>query len=166
MLVGQSLFQSVLTRLDEEGREEAEGPVSPAFRQQGLKTGFVVATAGMDATEPGQAAESAYLDLLAEIAPPDPLPAGEPEAAEPAEEPVEEPVPPHLLRLTEAEIAEDLGLGPTDSAETLAERRRRFAKDNHPDRVPEALRDNATLRMKTANLLIDRAIKDLYWRSS
>ena len=162
MLVGQSLFQSVLTRLDEEGREEAEGPVSPAFRQPGLKTGFVVATAGMDAAEPGHSAGSAYLDLLAEIGPPDPLPAGEPEAAEPAEE----PVPPHLLRLTEAEIAEDLGLGPAHSAETLAERRRRFAKDNHPDRVPEALRDNATLRMKTANLLIDRAIKDLYWRSS
>lgn len=164
MLVGQSLFQSVLTRLDEEGKQDEDETYQPAFRQAGLKTAFVAATteADTDSEATGHAARDAYLDLLADI----PEPETEPRGEQVTEQPVEEPTPPHLLRLAEAEIAEELAVSETDTAETLAEKRRRFAKDNHPDRVPEALRDHATLRMKTANLLIDRAMKDLYWRSS
>ncbi|CCF20223.1 conserved protein of unknown function [Pseudorhizobium banfieldiae] len=164
MLVGQSLFQSVLTRLDEEGKQDEDGTDQPTFRQAGLKTAFVAATteADTDSEATGHAARDAYLDLLEDIPEPETEPMGE----QVTEQPPEEPTPPHLLRLAEAEIAEELAVSQTDTAETLAEKRRRFAKDNHPDRVPEALRDNATLRMKTANLLIDRAIKDLYWRSS
>ena len=164
MLVGQSLFQSVLTRLDEEGKQDEDETYQPAFRQAGLKTAFVAASteADTDSEATGHAARDAYLDLLADI----PEPETEPRGEQVTEQPVEEPTPPHLLRLAEAEIAEELAVSETDTAETLAEKRRRFAKDNHPDRVPEALRDNATLRMKTANLLIDRAMKDLYWRSS
>lgn len=164
MLVGQSLFQSVLTRLDEEGKQDEDGMDQPAFRQSGLKTAFVAATteADTDSEATGHAARDAYLDLLEDIPEPEAEPMGEEETVQPAVK----PTPPHLLRLAESEIAEELAVSQTDTAETLAEKRRRFAKDNHPDRVPEALRDNATLRMKTANLLIDRAIKDLYWRSS
>nr|CAD6601736.1 molecular chaperone DnaJ [Rhizobium sp. Khangiran2] len=163
MLLGQSLFQSVLTRLDEEGKQDEDGTDQPAF-QAGLKTAFVAATteADTDSEATGHAARDAYLDLLADI----PEPEAEPRGEEETEQPDEEPTPPHLLRLAESEIAEELAVSQTDTVETLAEKRRRFAKDNHPDRVPEALRDHATLRMKTANLLIDRAIKDLYWRSS
>ena len=148
MLFGQSVFQSVLTRLDEEKQEDEPQAEAAVFRLSGLNAGFVAAT---EETAPfgSSGAGDAYLEMLADKPPP--------------EEPT---VPEHLLRVGEAEIAEDLALGPDETAETLAEKRRRFAKDNHPDRVPEAFRDNATLRMKTANILIDRAIRDLYWRSS
>ena len=164
MLFGQSVFQSVLSRLNEEENAlEAEADTQ-AFRVSGLNTSFVAETA---AGHPGNAAD-AYLDVQADgTLPASDTPAVAADEAAPPPEPAEDPViPAHLLRLSEAEIAEDLALGPEDTAEMLAEKRRRFAKDNHPDRIAAAFRENATLRMKTANLLVDRAIKDLYWRSS
>lgn len=162
MLFGQSVFQSVLTRLNEEDAAKAEADPQ-AFRVSGLNTSFVVETA----TGSPASAAGAYFDVQADSAPLEPAATEVADAPAPEPEPPEEPViPAHLLRLTEAEIAEDLAIGPEDSAETLAEKRRRFAKDNHPDTIAAAYRDNATLRMMTANLLIDRAIKDLYWRSS
>ncbi|MCJ8519501.1 hypothetical protein ABID21_002271 [Pseudorhizobium tarimense] len=158
MLLGQSVFQSVLTRLDEEKQEDEPPAEGAVFRVPGLTSGFVAATKETVAFGSSGAGD-AYLEMLADKPPPEPDP--------PAEAPRKEPfVPEHLLRISDAEIAEDLALTPDETAETLAEKRRRFAKDNHPDRVPEALRDNATLRMKTANILIDRAIRDLYWCSS
>jgi len=158
MLFGQSVFQSVLTRLHEEEKQEEAGPASSPFRVAGLNTSFVAATVDAPSTV-GPAGASAYLDYLAG-------PGELPSSKEEDQLRAAEPVPEHLLRLSAEEIAADLGITPDDTAETLAEKRRRFAKENHPDLVPAALRDNATLRMKTANLLIDRAIKDLYWRSS
>lgn len=155
MLFGQSVFQSVLTRLsEEEKREDAEAAPS-AFRVAGLDAGFVAATVDAPSTVES-AGTSAYFDFLAD-----------PEDLPPAPKP-EEPAPmhDHLLRVSEEEVAAELAIMPADTAEALADKRRRFAKDNHPDRVPAALRDSATSRMKMANLLIDRAIKDLYLRSS
>ena len=73
-------------------------------------------------------------------------------------------IPPHLLRVTQEEIAEELAITAGDTEATLAEKRRRFAKANHPDGVAPEFRDNADIRMKTANLLIDTAIKGLSWR--
>ena len=108
MLVGQSLFQSVLTRLDEEGKQDEDETYQPAFRQAGLKTAFVAATteADTDSEATGHAARDAYLDLLADI----PEPETEPRGEQVTEQPVEEPTPPHLLRLAEAEIAEELAV--------------------------------------------------------
>lgn len=161
MLFGQSVFQSVLTRLNEE-EDAAEAEADPqAFRVSGLNTSFVAETS---AGSPASAAD-AYFDVQADSAPSKPE-AAEVVSAQAPEPPEEAVIPAHLLRLSEAEIAEDLGIAPEDTAETLAEKRRRFAKDNHPDTIAVAFRDNATLRMMTANLLVDRAIKDLYWRSS
>jgi hypothetical protein len=159
MLFGQSVFQSVLTRLDEEAKEEDTSVGASGFRVTGLNSGFVSATE--DATGFGHVGVSeAYMGLLGDAPPP-------PQPEPPIDAPPEEPqIPEQLLRLSEADIAADLALSPDETAETLAEKRRRFAKDNHPDLVPEIFRDNATLRMKTANGLIDRALGDLYWRSS
>ncbi len=67
----------------------------------------------------------------------------------------------HLLRLSEAEIAEELAISLDDTEATLTEKRRRFARHNHPDGAPPRWRDNATIRMKTANLMIDAAINRL-----
>lgn len=157
MLFGRSVFQTVLTRLEEESGEEPATESGPAFRVAGLNASFVAATPEVS---PGASASvaGAYLDVLAEPPVPQPEVAAEPDIA-----PV---IPPHLLRLSEREIAEDLAITAADTAETLAERRRRFARENHPDGVAAPFRDNATQRMKIANLLIDQAIRELYWRSS
>ena len=55
----------------------------------------------------------------------------------------------------------ELAIHETDTAATLAEKRRAFARLNHPDGVKPEFRHNATLRMTAANLLIDQAIRML-----
>ncbi|MNL55295.1 hypothetical protein D3C87_1786950 [compost metagenome] len=82
----------------------------------------------------------------------------EPEASVP--EPDPEP-PAHLTRLSPDEIAADLGLKSNDTLPVLAEKRRAFARLNHPDGVNPAFRDMATTRMKLANLMVDEAIRRL-----
>jgi hypothetical protein len=165
MLFGQSVFQSVLTRLREEETDEEEADATGAdFRIRGLGAGFVART-----EEPAVASEAnieAYFAYLPDEPPEQP----EAEDAAPAEINADElpiehaPVPEHLLRLTEAEIAEDLAISGDDTEAALADKRRQFAKANHPDLVAAQFRDNATIRMTIANQLIDRAIKGLFWR--
>lgn len=146
MLFGRSVFQSILTRLDAEEPEETPEPSAPAYRIAGLGAGFVVETHGAAPADTAQAPDLlAKFDLPPEAEPPPPP--GPPE------------MPPHLARLSEAEVAEDLALTPADSAEDLAERRRRFARLNHPDLVHPAFREEATHRMMLANMLIDRALR-------
>ncbi len=167
MLLGQSIFQSVLTRLKEEQGQDEETPAEGAdYRIRGLGAGFLTPDGRPEATE---ADVGSYFDYLAD------WPAMEKDAdahhtKNSADAAVPEPrdeapvMPAHLERLTEEEIAQDLNLSPKDDEAALAEKRRQFAKLNHPDRVEPQFRDNATVRMKTANLLIDRAISSLYWR--
>jgi len=165
MLFGQSVFQSVLERLKaEEGEEDDEAGDQPAaYRVRGFATGLAfdvmegVSAAG--AQKPGQA----YFDNLEFEAPlpaPD-APVAEPEP-EPAPEPEPEPVmPEHLSRTAPADIAAELAISSTDTVQSLGEKRRAFAKANHPDRVLPKFRDNATRRMTLANLLIDEAVRRL-----
>jgi hypothetical protein len=157
MLFGQSVFQSVVTRLKEESDEVLEEEPVVGFRIHGLATGFVAET-GDEMFAAGTSTE-AYFDFLPEIR------AFEPERPAPEPEPPPAPViPKHLLRLTNEEIAEELAISQNDTEAMLNEKRRKFAKANHPDGVPEEFRDNATRRMQIANLLIDTAIKTLFWR--
>ncbi|CAN7524638.1 hypothetical protein LJR030_005373 [Rhizobium sp. LjRoot30] len=145
MLFGQSLFQSVLERLEQEkSEEEEEAPAASAYRVRGFSTGFVAATT--EGAIGSLHAERSYLDVLEGMEPP------------PEVEPV---MPEHLLRLSPEEIAEDLALSPADGVSRLNEKRRLFAKTNHPDGVPEKFRDNATIRMTIANLMIDEALRRL-----
>ncbi|MFD1745799.1 hypothetical protein ACFSE1_10040 [Rhizobium helianthi] len=146
MLFGRSVFQSILTRLDGE-EEEAEPAAPQSFRVSGLTSGFVAETTPTAAALPQ--ADLAYFDVLE-------FPAPEPEPPVLAPEPPA--MPDHLLRLTEAEIAEDLCLAKEDTPDLLQEKRRNFAKLNHPDRIHPNFRAEATTRMTIANMLIDRAI--------
>ena len=58
-------------------------------------------------------------------------------------------------------VRQELALsGPLSSAELHAARRR-FMWDNHPDRRPDWPRDLANRRVALANMLIDRALRDL-----
>lgn len=62
-------------------------------------------------------------------------------------------------RVEVEEIREDLNLSASDTCAELHRKRRVFARLNHPDRVPEKWREAATVRMQTANLLIDQALR-------
>ncbi|MDX3978317.1 hypothetical protein [Shinella sp.] len=152
-MFGMTVFESVLERLKAEAREaeeddalEEEGP----GEIRGLTSGF--AGLGMGATfVSGSQATAAYLDLYEE---PVPMP--------PEPEPLPPEPPPHLLRVAPEEVAEDLALHGKESVDDLLARRRSFARENHPDGVPPDLRDNATLRMKIANMLIDETIRRIH----
>jgi hypothetical protein len=158
MLLGQSIFQSVLTRLDEERDDDGVDEAGESFRIQGLGSGFVAAPDDGPIVTAGGA--DAYFAFLPEE------PAADQHLAEQAQNaPQPAPVaPPHLLRLSPQEIAEDLGIMPSDTEAELGEKRRQFAKTNHPDGVAPEFRESANIRMQTANLLIDTAIRQLSWR--
>lgn len=147
MLFGKSLFQSVVERLAEEAEDADAAPVVTAYRVSGLSSGFVAES--VDHAPAAAFHLDAYLALM-----PEPMPA--PPAA-----PVRPVMPSHLARLSIEQIAEDLDLKAEDDRETLGEKRRAFARHNHPDRYHPDFRDMATTRMKTANLLVDEAIRRL-----
>ncbi len=154
-MFGRSVFQSVVERLAAERAAEDDDELPPTYRVSGLSSGFVREAGAAPATD-GRRAEDLYRDLMAE--------GGQAETVVPPAEPAppEPPVmPAHLARLSPQEIAEDLAVSANDTAATLAEKRRRFARANHPDGVHEAFRDAANMRMKIANLLIDEALARL-----
>ena len=149
MLFGQSVFQSVVERLKQEKEEEgAEPSTSAGHRIAGFSSGFVVDT-HIEAPQPTNGNLDAYLAFLADPAPP-PAPQTEPEL---------ERMPAYLEKTTLADVSAELAIQETDTIATLAEKRRAFARLNHPDRVKPQFRHNATLRMTAANLLIDQALR-------
>ncbi|WP_086994435.1 hypothetical protein [Rhizobium sullae] len=155
MLFGQSVFQSVLERLKAE--EESEDEASVAHRVHGFRTGLAFdVMEGVSAAS--QRAGQGYLDNME---PETPAAAADEEIRpQPVAEPEPEPVmPEHLARTASAEIAAELAITAVDTLQTLNEKRRAFAKSNHPDRVAPAFRENATKRMMLANLLIDEAMR-------
>jgi hypothetical protein len=159
MRFGQSVFQSVLERLDAEDAETAESDGNPSHRIQGLNSSFA---AGM---REGISAASirpdqAYIDNLGSEKPA--IVVGEPpeEQSEPSE-PAPLVMPPHLLRTEPHDVAAELAISSRDTVQTLNDKRRTFARTNHPDGVAPAFRDNATARMMIANLLIDEALHRL-----
>lgn len=149
-MFGISVFQSVLERLKAEEDEDAatQEELAPSANIRGLNAGFVgnLASSGM---ADGDAARRAYFDTASDdmLAPP-----------KPAAKPV---MPDHLCRIRPEQIASDLGLTDTETPAGLADKRRRFAAENHPDRHHPDFRSNATIRMKIANLLIDEALRRL-----
>lgn len=145
MLFGQSLFQSVLERLAEEADEIEPDAAPGSFRIKGLSAGFVAERVETD-TADFLRQQAFHRDLTAD------LPSAD---REPDPAPV---MPPHLSRLTVQEIAEDLALRPDDDLAVLSDKRRAFARLNHPDGIHAEFREQATTRMKIANLLVDEAI--------
>ena len=154
MLFGQSVFQSVLERLKAEEEPDDDAGAPAAHRVSGLATGLAFdVMQGVSAAS--QRVGQAYFDNLE-------LDAAAVTAAEPAPPPEPEPVmPDHLTRTAPAEVAAELAISAADTALTLGEKRRAFARANHPDGVALPFRDNATKRMMLANLLIDEALRRL-----
>lgn len=157
MLFGQSLFQSVLERLNTEG-ELPEEPAEPlSHRVRGLNAGFA-ANVLDGVSVASQRPDQAYLDNI-ETAPPEVPPTEEQIVAEEPPEPP--PMPEHLARVTPDEIAAELAISVADTMQSLGAKRRAFARANHPDGVALPYRHNATARMMIANRLIDEAIRRL-----
>lgn len=149
MFFGKSLFESVLDRLKAEDGETVEEPTETAFSVRQVFVGDILAGATHEAPRTWSGIpERGYLDALDGTEPPPP--------------PVEKPaIPGHLLRLSPEEIAGDLALEPSDCADILNEKRRVFARENHPDRVAEPFRSNANRRMTLANAMVDDALRRL-----
>ena len=82
---------------------------------------------------------------------------GEASVGEPDAEPP--PAPRLLPSLDPDDIRRELGLDKGAAGTTLSGLRRRFAFENHPDRVTPELRDRAEQRMRIANMLVDAARK-------
>ncbi|EJC80642.1 hypothetical protein Rleg4DRAFT_2276 [Rhizobium leguminosarum bv. trifolii WSM2297] len=151
MLFGQSVFQSVLERLkaEDETAEEAEAPAG--HRVSGLGTGLafdILEGVSVASQRVGQA----YFDNLEHETP---------EFVEKPAPPPEPVMPDHLTRTAPQEVAAELAISAADTPLTLGEKRRAFARANHPDGVALPFRDNATKRMMLANLLIDEALRQL-----
>ncbi|ENN88041.1 hypothetical protein RHSP_51200 [Rhizobium freirei PRF 81] len=153
MLFRQSLFQSVLDRLDAE--EDVPEKEESAHRIRGLNVSFAATVLGGETPE-AHRADDAYRDNLGDpIIQPEPQP-------EPAPEEPEPPVmPEYLARTSREEVAAELAITSDHTREVLQEKRRNFAKTNHPDGVDAAFREQATTRMTLANQLIDEAIRRL-----
>jgi hypothetical protein len=156
MLLGQSVFQSVLNRLKEEDEDAPEEAAPVSHRVAGFTTSLafdVMEGVSAPSARPGQA----YLDNLEVEATPDTIEASPaPAAPEPEPDPV---MPAHLARTTPQDIAAELAISQHDTVHSLSDKRRSFAKANHPDGVHPLFRDNATKRMTVANLMIDEAIR-------
>ena len=154
MILGQSLFDAVLDRLAEESKDDVEAmdPPAPLGGIRGLNAGFVSASVGIPLPGGESRLHDAYFDF--EDRPPT-------IGQQQAEPPFERLEARTFSRLTPQDVAEDLKLSEARSAEALQSLRRSFARQNHPDMVGEEWREQATLRMKIANLLIDEALKRL-----
>lgn len=139
---GKSLFETVLDTIGPDEIEEDEAPVARAPR---MTAHFLPDTSFAERPE-SHIFESLYADF-------GPLP------PEDRPEIVPDTAPDWLERLSEAEIEADLGLTPQMSAVDIKARRRAFARLNHPDTVAENWRDAATLRMTTANRLVEAALR-------
>lgn len=123
-------FETILqrTRPDEEDTAASRTPVLPWYIPQFRESGREAAA--------GDGARNGYAEE-------EPLEAGP------------RPVP----RSIDADaILLELALAGCPDIEALVDRRRRFARDNHPDTLPAELRENATQRMMIANGLIDAEI--------
>ena len=155
MLFKQSLFQSVLDRLDTE--EEASEKEEVAHRIRGLNVSFAATVLGGETPE-AHRADDAYRDNLGD---PIILPELETEPKPAPREPEPPVMPEHLVRTSREEVAAELAITSNDTREALQEKRRNFAKANHPDGIAVLFREQATIRMTLANQLIDEALRRL-----
>ena len=164
MYFGRSIFQSVVERLQSESTaasEEADiAPAKPAsFSHQGILSHLDAQNAEVESGDFGIRQYQDY-ELDDEFVPAVIL---QDEAPPHAEEPTPPPDKDYsYLSMTSLDAVKgELALEKLTDVEHLQALRRSFARNNHPDRVPQEWRDQATLRMTAANQLIDQAIKNI-----
>ncbi|MGV3549942.1 hypothetical protein [Rhizobium sp.] len=139
---GKSLFETVLDGLEPEAVEEEE---EITLRRPRVVAHFLADTSFGERTEE-RPLGAIYADF-------DELPPIDPEA------PVAPEQPDWLDRLSEQDVADGLGLLAGMGRAEIRERRRAFARANHPDRVAEEFREAANTRMTIANRLVETALR-------
>lgn len=139
---GKSLFETVLDGIEvDEPEDDEDAPL----RRPRIVAHFLADTSFGERPEERPLGEL-YEDF------------GETVAIEPA--PLEVPAPPTWLdRLSEQDVAHDLGLAPGMTKAAIREKRRAFARISHPDGVAEEVRAPATIRMTIANRLVEAALR-------
>lgn len=172
MIFGKSVFQSVVDRLQDERDlqedDHGENPTMP--NRPYIKTDFLAAQSMVTPSVEEHIAvdhASAYrtYDLPQEdlVLPsgdkPEDVCANAPplQIEEKSSEPSKDFS--YLQRTSKQDLESELKLRSIKSLASLQELRRKFARENHPDTVPEEYRDLATMRMTQANQLIDDEIK-------
>ena len=140
---GKSLFETVLDGMAVEEVEEEEEETF--VRRPRVTTTFLADTSFADRADQRPLGEL-YEDF------------GEPPLLEPHVPPSPEP-PAWLNRLTEHDVIDDLGLATGMTKAQIKDKRRAFARSNHPDRVAEDYRQAATIRMTIANRLVEAALR-------
>ncbi|NTF08201.1 hypothetical protein G6L37_18695 [Agrobacterium rubi] len=147
MLFGQSVFQSVVERLEREDESDVpEEEIRSGFGINSFSSSLVFETATQEPSSANRPLES-YLGFV------------EQPVAQPTPEAIPDIMPPHLERTALSDVSDELAINDKDTVETLSEKRRNFARLNHPDMISPQFRHNANLRMTAANLLIDQAIR-------
>ena len=144
MIVGQSIFDSVLDGMKTGDAEEPAARAASWTGIRGLNASFV----GTDSQSSVSLTSNHLNDAYSAYAADEFAPASTPE--------IDTAI---FSRLSPVEIAEDMNLASANTAAELQQKRRDFAQVNHPDRTPAEWREQATTRMKIANLLIDEALK-------
>jgi hypothetical protein len=168
MIMGASLFDTVLERVGRERLPGSEPAAAPRLSLRSLGGLFSAPASGNSAfggggNDPDAGAQDyfnetyfAFLhDQEALRLDADP----EPPAVEASAKVEPEPHPSMFQRLSAEEIRADLNLERSDTPAAIRAKRRAFARLNHPDRVPDQWRQAATVRMKTANRLADDALR-------
>ena len=139
---GKSLFETVLDGMEpDEAVEDEAAPI----RRPRVTAHFLTDTSFGDRAE-----ERPLGALYEDFGEP---PESGPEVAAPPEPPA------WLERLSEQDVIDDLGLSPGMTKAAIKEKRRAFARDNHPDRTAEEFREAATIRMTVANRLVEAALR-------
>ena len=163
MIVGLSSFEAVLDRVSHE-REDAPADRSGSWTaMRGWNSSFICAslrTQPWPSREQRGAAHSAvHIDAS--------TPAPRPKSAVDDDAPTPRPKPTPAIdtslfkRLSPEDVAKDINLLASDTPTELKSKRRRFARLNHPDRVPMEWRQAATIRMKIANHMVDEALRGI-----
>lgn len=141
-IFGKSLFETVLDGIEVEETEDDE---DVPLRRPRVTAHFLTDTSFSDRADARPLGEL-YEDF------------GEPAPVEPELPP--SPAPPAWLdRLSEQDVIDDLGLASGMTSAEIRDKRRAFARGNHPDRVIEEFRDAATIRMTIANRLVEAALR-------
>lgn len=138
-IFGKTLFETVLDGIDVEETEDDE---DVTVRRPRVVAHFLADTSFSERPDERPLAEL-YADFGAS-------PGAKPEVPAP---------PPWLNRLSEQDVADDLGLEAGMTKTGIRETRRAFARVNHPDRVAEDFRAAATVRMTIANRLVESALR-------
>lgn len=176
MYFGRSIFQSVVERLDTEKAQADSEPL--VTRQPRMNASFVFDTAtdtsrDLDAQEADAHQLFSAYDLndeesvASEPLPEEAMPQDDAAVPDEADETAEVSIKDftYLSKSSHEDVERELALSTIVDISVLQAKRRQFARDNHPDTVPSIWRNEASLRMTAANLLIDQAVKDLTMRA-